>query len=347
MENHSKYIFIVDDDIANLHAGKNALKHKHAIVTIQLINDLKRLLKRTRPSLILLDNDMPGMNGHDTVDELKTNPETAEIPVIIMYERDTPEHTLSKLPHHVSDYILKPLSPALLRKRVELHLRAAALEHELREYSAKEQLNDVVNLQSAVISRTADVIEHPDDPDFHHTENIQKYLKIMCGAMMRTKKYVEEISLWDIGAFLRASALHDIGKTKISSDIILKRSRLTDDEFEALKAHAAHGKDLLDGLTAAGHSSLYLEYAKDIAYAHHENWDGTGYPNALQGEQIPTQARMMAIADAYDALVSDRPYKKAFSHDEAMRIICDGRGVQFDPGLTDLFMSLSHEISEV
>jgi putative two-component system response regulator len=141
--------------------------------------------------------------------------------------------------------------------------------------------------------------------------------------------------------------LHDIGKIKIRDDILLKPTRLTDEELVSMKLHSEHGKDLLESLQNKMPDQIFLEYAKILALRHHERWDGTGYPDGLTGEEIPLQARMMAIADVYDALISERPYKVAMSHEEAMRNIAGGRDTQFDPNLVDLFISLSEKIKNV
>jgi putative two-component system response regulator len=141
--------------------------------------------------------------------------------------------------------------------------------------------------------------------------------------------------------------LHDVGKIKISDNILLKKSKLTEEEYDCMKLHSMYGKMLLESLEEKVPSQTFLDYAKIVSYSHHEKWDGTGYPDNLKGTGIPLQARMMALADVYDALVSERPYKKPFPHEEAMRIIKEGRGIQFDPELVDLFVSLSLQIREV
>ncbi|MDR0469051.1 MAG: HD domain-containing protein, partial [Peptococcaceae bacterium] len=154
----------------------------------------------------------------------------------------------------------------------------------------------------------------------------------------------DEIATWDIDALIKSTLLHDVGKIKIRDEILLKQEPLTNEEYEAMKLHAAYGKTLLESLQSKVPNQKFLEYAKMLAYMHHERWDGKGYPDKLKGEEIPLPARMMALADVYDALISERPYKKAFTHDEAMDIIANASGSQFDPNLTDLFVSLSDEI---
>ncbi|MDR0324754.1 MAG: response regulator [Oscillospiraceae bacterium] len=341
---HKKCVFIIDDDIVSLHTGRNALQSQYSVFVIQYIKDLSGRLKRRKPDLILLDADMPGVEAPDVLREIRSHPETAEVPVVFLYDRDNPEEELSGLSQGAADYIVKPFLPLILRKKVELYLRAETLKGELRAFQGKERLSEMRN---AVISWAADLLEFREDVTGHHAENIKLYLRVFAEAMQRSRKYAEETALWDVDALLQAAVLHDVGKIKLHDDVLLKRGRLTDEEFETLKLHTVYGRDLLDNLPSFGTDNAFLDYAKDIAYMHHEKWDGTGYPNGLKGEEIPLQVRVMIIVDVYDALVSERPYKKAFSHDEAMRIIFERRGAQFDPGLTDLFMSLSHELSEM
>jgi putative two-component system response regulator len=153
--------------------------------------------------------------------------------------------------------------------------------------------------------------------------------------------YGREVAGWDIKLLLQSSQLHDVGKIAISDRILQKPGKLDREEFEEMKKHAAFGVRIIDKIEASASGiSDFLQYAKIFAGTHHEKWDGTGYPHGLAGEAIPLQGRIMALADVYDALVSERPYKKAFTHAEAVRIIQDGKGTQFDPALTEVFVAV-------
>jgi putative two-component system response regulator len=190
----------------------------------------------------------------------------------------------------------------------------------------------------------AEVIEFREEETGQHVERVQRYLEILLSAMEKTKTYAEEIATWDINAFLKSTALHDVGKIKIQDSVLLKKTQLTDEELANIKHHSLYGKMLLEKLQRKLPNQTFLEYAKTLAHRHHENWDGTGYPNGLKGEEIPLQARMMSIADVYDALTSERPYRQASTHKEAIRIISEKCGTQFDPNLVELFIELSDEI---
>ena len=212
---------------------------------------------------------------------------------------------------------------------------------------AEEGARDAAALQNAVITWAAEVIEFRDEETGRHVERVQKYLKLLLDKMAKSEKYAAETAAWNEEAFLKSAILHDVGKIRIHDGILLKPGRLTEEEFTDMRRHSMYGKTLLENLQSKAPNQTFLEYAKTLAYRHHEKWDGSGYPDGLKGEQIPLQARMMALADVYDALISKRPYKKAFTHEEAMRIIKGERGIHFDPDLTDIFEKLSEEIREI
>jgi len=353
MNEYKACIFLVDDNIINLNTGKAALQHKYTVITIPSGEMLLYSLKRVKPDLILLDIDMPGMSGYDTIKALKLNPDTREIPVIFLTGKNESENELLGLSLGAVDYITKPFSQSILLKRVELHLLLQSQKNELREFNGNlidmvnERINDISALQNAIIMWAAEVIEFRDEETGHHVERVQKYLEILLREMKKTPLYSDEVLTWNIDAFLKSALLHDVGKIKIRDDVLLKNDRLSDEELANMKLHSLYGKTLIESLQNKVPNQTFLEYAKILAHRHHERWDGTGYPDQLKGEEIPLQARMMAIADVYDALISKRPYKVAFSHEEAMRNIAQGRGTQFDPDLVDLFIGMSDEIKEV
>jgi len=353
MDRINHCIFIVDDNPINLKTGKAALDEKYSVVTIPSGDKLLLMLQKIKPDLILLDVEMPGMSGYETIKKIKENPETAEIPVIFLTGKSEQESELLGLSLGATDYIIKPFSPPLLNKRVELHLLVQSQKNELRQFNSnlremvRERTNDISILQKAIITWAAEMVEFRDEETGQHVARVQKYLGILLSAMKNTGLYSVEASSWDIEAFLNSAPLHDVGKIKIRDDILMKTERLSKDEFAIMQLHTVYGKMLLESLQKNVPNQTFLDYAKTLAYSHHEKWDGNGYPCHLKGEEIPLQARMMALADVYDALVSERPYKKAFSHEEAMQIILNGRGTQFDPNLTDLFVKLSSKIKEI
>jgi putative two-component system response regulator len=350
MREQTKCIFFVDDNPLYLNSGKTALQDKYTVITIPSGEKLLLSLKITIPDLILLDVEMPDMDGYEAIRKVKSNPKTAEIPVIFLTGKDEEADELLGLSLGAVDYITKPFSPPLLHKRVKLHLDLQSKTKELRglnenlEKKVKERTNDISRLQNAIISWSAEMVEFRDEETGQHVERVQRYLEMLLDGMKEAGLYAAELESWNIEAFLESAALHDIGKIKIRDEILLKKGRLTDEEFEEMKLHTAYGKRVLESLQNKVPNQTFLDYAKTLAYLHHEKWDGTGYPERLKGLEIPLQARMMALADVYDALISVRPYKMPLPHEEAMRIIFDGRGTQFDPDLTDIFTSLIFEI---
>ncbi|MDR2035901.1 MAG: response regulator [Coriobacteriales bacterium] len=352
-KNQKSCIFLVDDNVVNLNTGKAALHHKYTVITIPSGEMLLRALEKTKPDLVLLDIDMPGMSGFDTIKVMKRDPETVDIPVIFLTGKDGTENELLGLSLDAVDYITKPFAAPLLLKRVELHLELHAQKNELRRFNEKlldtvqEKVQDLNSLHNAIIGWAAEVIEFRDEETGYHVERVQKYLEVLVNAMGKTEKYAAEVATWDKDAFLRSALLHDVGKIKVHDDILLKREKLTEEELMCMQLHPIYGKTLLESLQNKLPDQAVLEYAKTLAYSHHERWDGTGYPNRLEGEEIHLQARMMSLADVYDALISERPYKRAFSHEEAMTMIVEQRGTQFDPELADLFVSLSDQIEEI
>ena len=196
----------------------------------------------------------------------------------------------------------------------------------------------------ASIKWTGKLAEIRDDPKGKHVERVQRYFEILLKKAIETEMYKSEAAAWDVEAMLLASALHDVGKIMISDSILLKRSRLNPREFEDMQKHCIFGKALLEDMLGQEGARPFVDYAINIAYYHHEKWDGTGYPEGLKGSAIPLEARIMALVDVYDALVSERPYKLPYSHENAMEIIQEGSATHFEPALVELFVSLSDEI---
>jgi putative two-component system response regulator len=300
--------------------------------------------------MILLDIDMPEMNGYEAIKILKAKKETKDIPVIFLTGKTDTENELEGLDLGAIDYITKPFMPPLLLKRIEVHLLVEsqkktleAQQKELKNFNdnlqkmVDEKTKTVLELQDAILKTVADLVESRDDITGGHIERTQRGVELLVEGLRDNPVYGREVAGWDIKLLLQSSQLHDVGKIAISDRILQKPGRLTDEEFGDMKKHTVFGVQIIERIEASTSASDFLKYAKIFAGTHHEKWDGSGYPNALAGENIPLQGRIMALADVYDALVSERPYKKAFSHAEAMKIIQDGKGTQFDPALTDVF----------
>ena len=350
MENERKLVLLVDDNPVNLKTGKNVLAEKYAIATAPSADKMFSLLEKNHPAMILLDVDMPEMNGYEAIKILKSNQKTKEIPVIFLTARAESDDELAGLSLGAIDYITKPFQPPLLLKRIEVHLLVEAQRKtlevqaaELKNYNdnlqemVKEKTQNVLDLQDALLKTIAELVECRDDITGGHIERTQRGIKILLDEIEESGLYREETKDWNADLLLQSSQLHDVGKISIGDNILKKPGKLDDEEFEEMKKHAGFGEKIIERIEALAKKSEFLKYAKIFAASHHERWDGSGYPYGLKENEIPLLGRIMAIADVYDALTSVRPYKNAFNHEDAVTIITEGSGTQFDPILVGVF----------
>lgn len=340
-----KKIAIVDDQIANLTIGRNALSQDYEVYTVPSGEKLFLLLDKVKPDMILLDVEMPDMNGYEVIKVLKSNLLTAHIPVIFLTSKTDAGSELEGLSLGAVDYISKPFSPPLLRKRLEVQLLLKDYNDNLEDM-VRHKTKMILELQNAVMETMAELVECRDDATGEHIVRTRRYLQILIEEMMARHLYDEQTSRWNIDQLILSAQLHDVGKIAVSDKILCKPGRLTDEEFNEMKKHTVFGGGVIEKIQKKTSDHQFLEYAKILTVYHHEKWDGTGYPYGLSGEEIPLPARLMAIVDVYDALTSERPYKKPFPHDEAVQIMAAGRGTQFEPDLVDLFLSVSQKLNE-
>jgi len=372
MADNRKTVFVVDDDLTSLAVAKVALRDRYNALTVNSGAQLLKILEKSIPDLILLDIDMPDTDGYETIKALKSNYRTSDIPVIFLTAHSNSESELMGITLGAVDYIIKPFSAPLLLKRIEMHLIVESQKHllesqnqelkaqhheleqqktELINFNSKLQemvdakVKTILELQGALLRSMAELVESRDDITGGHIERTQSYLGVLLEAMKEMSIYTDEVATWDLNLVLMSAQLHDVGKIAVKDSILNKPGKLTPEEFEEVKKHTTFGGEVIDKIMESTSEHTFLIYAKTFALTHHEKWDGTGYPKCLKGENIPILGRLMAIADVYDALCSDRPYKKAFSHDEAVRIISEGKGTHFDPVLSDMFLNISDEFS--
>jgi len=341
-----KTLFLVDDNRSNLVVGKNALSDSYNVFTIISGDRMFQALEKMTPDLILLDIEMPEMNGYDILERLKQDKKTSYIPVIFLTALSSNDTEIKGLSVGAVDYITKPFSPSLLRKRIELHLELSDYRNNL-EQLVNEKTREVISLKNAVLKTTAELVEQRDAVTGNHIDRTQKFIEILLNAATEHRVYESEISVLDSELILQSSQLHDVGKITIRDSILLKPGKLTKEEFEIMKTHTVFGEKIILNIMGRTAHSDFLEYARIFAVSHHEKWDGSGYPYGLKGEEIPLLGRILAIADVYDALVTDRPYKKAFPHYVAASAIIAGRGSHFDPALVDLFEKVSDDFEVV
>jgi len=350
MNETRELIMLVDDNLANLMVGKEALSDTYSVITVPSARKMFELLTRCTPELILLDVDMPEMNGYEAVKILKSDSKIRNIPVIFLTGMTDSSSELMGLNLGAIDYISKPFSGPLLKKRVEVHILVEKQKRELQNYNLNlqqmvdEKTKTIFKLQNKVLQAMAELVEGRDTFTGNHIERTQICLKVLLSAMQETEVYKNEMIGWDIGLLLQSSQLHDVGKIAIQDNILKKPGKLTKEEFDEMKKHVIYGVRFIERLEEDEEDSLFLEYAKAFAHYHHERWNGSGYPNKLAGKDIPLLGRLMAIVDVYEALTSERCYKPAFDHQVAVDIILKGRGTDFDPELTDLFEQCSKQL---
>ncbi|MDR2353578.1 MAG: response regulator [Deltaproteobacteria bacterium] len=346
-------IMLVDDNMSNLNIGRAMLKDYYEVFPIPSGAKLFQVLERVTPALILLDIMMPEMDGFEVIKKLKEDPRWSEIPVIFLTSKSDEHSELEGLSLGAIDYVAKPFSAPLLLQRIRNHLLLSYQKKELKKYSenlevlVEAKTQEVTELQHAIIATLADTLETRDDETGGHVARTQKYLQVMVDRLLETGIYANEMESVNVKDLINSALLHDIGKIGISDTILRKPGPLDPAEFEEMKKHARLGGEIIERISSLTSASAFLKHAKNITLSHHEKWDGTGYPNGLAGYDIPIEGRLMAIADVYDALISDRPYKKAFTMEKAAEIIVLGRGKHFDPLLVDIFVELQHKFEEV
>ena len=334
-----KTIFVVDDNNVNLLSADEALSSHYRVFTMPSASSMFELLDDIIPDLILLDILMPEMNGFETLKLLKSNTRSSGIPVVFLTSRNDASTESLGFEMGAVDFITKPFSQPVLLNRIKSHLDI--------EEKILERTESLKRLKNSIISVLANMIENRDRVTGSHIERTTRYLSLLLDEMVKRGIYANELSLWDIELAVTSARLHDIGKIVISDFILNKPGKLTAEEFEIIKIHAAEGERIINQIIAESGDETFLQYAKLFAGYHHEKWDGTGYPRGLKGLDIPLQGRIMALADVYDALVSNRPYKTVFTHPEAIEIINKSKGTHFDPALVDVFLACEKEINDV
>lgn len=300
------------------------------------------------PDLILIDTTRPDSQGFEVCKALKADEFTCWIPVIFLTL--TADAELQQTFHELGavDFISRPISPAILLSRIKAHLAVVASERlqrinsESLAFEEARHKKQVTTLQEVTLLALASLAEIRDVKTGNHLKRTQHYIYALGQHLLGHPNFSHYLTLERLNVLFKCAPLHDIGKVGISDRTLLKPGRYEPAEFEVMKAHPKLGFDaIVQAQHLAGDRSEFLEIAKEIVYGHHEKWDGSGYPQGLAGNAIPISARLMAMADVYDALISERVYKKGMSHAQATQLILEGRGKHFDPDIVDAFVALS------
>jgi putative two-component system response regulator len=334
-----KTIFVVDDSDTNLSMAEAALEKQYQAMTMPSAAKMFVLLEKIKPDLILLDIEMPEMDGFKALKLLKSNDKWLDIPVIFLTGRNDPKVEVQGFELGAIDFITKPFSGPVLLNRIKTHLD---IDDIIRERT--QQFN---RLQNSIITVLANMVENRDKGTGDHIERTSAYIKILLNEMMAHGVYFDEISKWDIDKIISSARMHDLGKISITDLIVNKPGKLTEEEYEIMKTHVKIGERIIDEIITQTGEGEFLHNARLFAGYHHERWDGKGYPRGLKEYEIPLQGRIMAIVDVYDALVTERPYKKAFSAEDAVQIIMHNSGTHFDPKISEVFYNSRELLKEV
>ena len=347
-------VLVVDDTADNLTLVSGLLG---GLYTVRLANNGEKALAMAAghpPNLILLDIMMPGMDGYEVCRRLKDDPRTRDVPVIFLTAKAEMADEEQGFALGAVDYITKPISPPIVLARVKTHIALQALADALRhkneylEHEVEERTLEIAAIQDVTILALASLAETRDADTGNHIRRTQHYVQALARNLQGHPRFSHFLTDRNITMLFKSAPLHDIGKVGIPDRILLKPGRLEPFEFEIMKTHTTIGRDAIaHAERSLGTPVAFLTMAKEIALSHQEKWDGSGYPEALAGDAIPISARLMALADVYDALISRRVYKEGMPHEQAFEIILASKGSHFDPDVVDSFVAIEHEFRAI
>jgi len=346
-------ILVVDDQEENRLILEAILEDTYTIDMAANGEEAIALLtsEREKPILVLSDVYMPGVDGFGLLSFIKADPLLWKIPVVFITASSEEDKGLAA---GAIDFITKPFNTEIVRMRVSNQIELAQYRAEL-ERMVEEKAGEIIATKEVFLDALAEMIEHRHLESGKHIERIKSLTAIFVEHLLKHPKYGAELMTLDPHSIIKASALHDIGKIGTPDNILLKPGKLTNEEFEVMKNHSSIGGEMIAPMLKMSSTSMrnnqpryvddkYLQHCYDIARFHHEKWNGTGYPDKLSGEEIPLSARIVAIVDVYEALTSDRCYKKAMTHEEAVSIIVEGSGTHFEAGIVEAMLEIHEEI---
>ncbi len=359
-------VLIVDDTPQNLTVlGETLRPHYRVRAAISGERALRAVSIDPQPELILLDIMMPDMDGYQVLSALQARAQTRHIPVIFVTAMDSVESETHGLALGAVDYITKPLNPDIVLARVRTQIELARARERLRDQNAwlerevARRTRENALIRDLSLSALACLAEIRDPETGHHIQRTQSFVELLARHLAEHPGYRSALAGKRLEMIVRSAPLHDIGKVGIPDSILLKPGRLTAEEFALMKKHPLLGADAISRALEQAASTrdedeplpegafTFMEIAREIALGHHEKWDGSGYPGGLEAEQIPVSARLMALADVFDALMSRRVYKEPMSMEDVTRMIVTERGRHFDPVIVDAFVALQPAFSEV
>jgi putative two-component system response regulator len=339
-------LLIVDDSPENLTVLGELLSPHYRVRAATSGARALELALQAPPDLILLDVMMPGMSGYEVLERLRAAPATREIPVIFATAMTATEDERRGLALGAVDYVTKPLRPSIVLARVRTHLELKAARDRLRgdnvalEAEVGRRTHEALVIQEMTIRALARLAETRDNETGNHILRTQEYVRLLASRLATHPRYAAQLDEHTVALMAKSAPLHDIGKVGIPDRILLKPGPLTPDEWVVMKTHSKLGADAIARAEADTHERVpFLAHAKQIAMHHHERWDGGGYPDGLAGDAIPLAARIMALADVFDALISRRVYKAALTFGQVRGVMAEQRGRHFDPDILDIFLA--------
>ena len=347
-------VLVVDDTPEVILLINEILKGKYRVRAVTNGEKALEAVRRSPPDIILMDVTMPTMNGYEACRRLKQEEKFRDIPVMFLTARSEQADEQEGLEAGGVDYIVKPINPSIFVARMETHLankRYKDMLENQNQFLGEEvvkRTRDISIMQEATIMAMASLAETRDNDTGCHIQRTKLYMKELAEYMRRSDKYRDVLTPEKIKVIVASAPLHDIGKVGIPDNILFKPGPLNKEEFETMKKHATMGRDaILRAEKLMGNTDTFFSCAREIAYSHHEKWDGTGYPLGLAGEAIPLTARLMAVADVYDAITTKRVYKEAIAHKEAVAIIQADAGKHFDPDVVKAFLALKETFQKI
>lgn len=346
-QNQKDTILVVDDDSSNLMLANKILGKEYHVASAKSGAAALIYLEKNRPELILMDINMPEMDGFETLSCLKADDRYKSIPVIFLTADKDTETEKKCFRAGAFDFVGKPFVPDVLLSRVQRTIELEGYRKNLeavverQTHQLIERSERISNMQEAVIVGMANLIENRDGSTGEHVKNTQTYVRMIIEALLRRGLFTDILTEEVCNNIINAAPLHDIGKIRISDRILLKPDTLTQEEYESMKKHTGFGVEIIRDIIGDVEDEAYIQTAEEIALFHHEKWDGSGYPKGLRGSEIPLSARIMSVADVFDALYAERCYKKPIQPvEKAMQIMLKGRETQFDPEILDTFAGL-------
>jgi putative two-component system response regulator len=365
------HVLVVDDQADNLLILEDVLSDYYDVhPATNGAEALEYLAAGGRADLILLDVMMPDIDGFEVCRRLKASESTRAIPVMFLTGLDRPEDEELGFSLGAEDFIHKPISPPVVRARVRTHLALSRATRALQRRNADLELlvaertaeiseqtrrlvtskQEVIAAQAATITAFCALAEARDNETGNHIRRTQHYVRILAETLQNHPRFCAELNEDVIQLLFKSAPLHDVGKVATPDAILLKKGKLTPEEWVVMKQHCAYGRNAIvqaENALGGAVDASFLRYAAEIAYGHHERWDGSGYPEGLAGQAIPVSARLMAVADVYDALISRRVYKAPFPHEQAIEMIVAEKGSHFDPDVVDALLLVASDFAAI